>query len=166
MRPILLLATSVLSLATPALAQRSRAHADTQRVVFVCEHGNVKSLIAASLFNRMAAERGIAARAISRGTAPDSAVPSLVRNGLRADGIDIGSVAPVGLGVTDGRGTRLFVAFDVNVPPAIAKGTPVRRWDGTPSVMQGYDNGRSAIAERVAQLVDEMALAVRKPKRP
>lgn len=36
-------------------------------VVFVCEHGTAKSLIAREWFNRLAAQRGIAARAVSRG---------------------------------------------------------------------------------------------------
>ena len=35
-------------------------------VVFVCEHGSAKSLVAASLFDRMAKERGVAVRAVSR----------------------------------------------------------------------------------------------------
>lgn len=37
-----------------------------QQVVFVCEHGNVKSLMAASYFNQLAAQRGLRWRAVSR----------------------------------------------------------------------------------------------------
>jgi len=38
-------------------------------IVFVCEHGSAKSLAAASFFERLAKERGMAIRAVSRGTA-------------------------------------------------------------------------------------------------
>lgn len=158
----LALALAISAFANAALAQPSRPATDTQRVVFVCEHGSVKSMIAANLFNRIAAERGLAARAITRGTAPDSVVPSLVRKGLHDDGIDIGNVLPVALSTADGRRAKLFVAFDVDVPAAVARGTPVRRWDGTPSVMKSYVDGRAAIAERVTQLVDELARPARR----
>ena len=58
-------------------------------VVFVCEHGSAKSLVAASFFERMAKERGIAVRAVSRGTAPDTSVPATVVEALRTDGFDV-----------------------------------------------------------------------------
>ena len=39
------------------------------RVVFVCEHGSVKSLVAMMYFNHRAQERGLKFRAIARGLA-------------------------------------------------------------------------------------------------
>ena len=66
-------------------------------VVFVCEHGSAKSLVAASLFERMARERGVEARAISRGTAPDASVPPAVVEALRADGFDVAAFRPQAL---------------------------------------------------------------------
>jgi hypothetical protein len=131
------------------------------RVVFVCEHGAVKSVIAAALFNRLAAERGLDTRAVSRGTAPDSEVPALVRDGLRAEGADIGDVRPVGLSAHDRVGARLFAAFDVDVPASVAGDVAVRRWDGTPSVLGDYSAGRDAIAMRVTELVAELKRASR-----
>jgi protein-tyrosine-phosphatase len=43
---------------------------DSQRVVFVCEHGAAKSILAATEFDALANARGVAARAVARGTAP------------------------------------------------------------------------------------------------
>jgi len=130
---------------------------DMARVVFVCEHGSAKSMIAASHFNRLAAERALAVRAVSRGTVPDDVVPALVREGLRADGVEIGAVTPQALDVADARGAALFVAFDVDVPAATAGRVPVRRWDGMPSVLADYAVARGAITAHVAQLVVELA---------
>ncbi len=48
------------------------------QIVFVCEHGSVKSLIAASLFERAAAERGLDVHAVSRGVSPDERVPAKI----------------------------------------------------------------------------------------
>ena len=137
--------------------------ADSTLVVFVCEHGTVKSQVAAALFNRLAVERRLPARAVSRGTQPDSVIPQLIRDGLRADGVDVSGVLPKGLSTEDARGARMFVAFDVEVPGEIAGVVPVRRWDGTPSVMQAYPVGRDAIAARVASLVSELEHASPQP---
>jgi arsenate reductase len=51
-------------------------------VLFVCEHGTVRSLLAKVLFERYAAEVGLPMRAMSRGTRVDSVVPSFMQNGL------------------------------------------------------------------------------------
>src|SRR5262249_61809100 len=58
-------------------------------VVFVCEHGNVKSLIAREWFNRLAAERGLPVRAVSRGLSPEASVPPAIAERLRRDGFDV-----------------------------------------------------------------------------
>jgi len=132
-------------------------------VVFVCEHGSVKSMIAATLFNRLAMERGLAAHAVSRGTAPDSVIPRLVRDGLRADGANIGNIRPQGLRTADTLGANMFVTFDVDLRSPFPGAIPVRRWDGTPSVMQAYPAGRDAIRSRVVELISEMQRAAPGP---
>src|SRR5215468_116815 len=69
-------------------------NASTQ-VLFVCEHGNVKSLMAASYFNERAAQRQLPFRAISRGSASNStSVPDAIRSGLHTDGFDVGNFRP------------------------------------------------------------------------
>ncbi|SRR5258708_21944166 len=73
------------SLGTQARAQDS---AQPGRVVFVCEHGSVKSLVATEYFNRRAKAQGVPYRAVARGTAPERTVPKAVRDGLRSDGFD------------------------------------------------------------------------------
>ena len=73
------------------------------RVVFVCEHGSVKSLIGMVYFNRSAQERGLPYRAVARGTAPEPNVPGPVRDGLHAAGFDVSDFVP-----------QLFKASDVD----------------------------------------------------
>jgi hypothetical protein len=121
----------------------------------VCEHGSIKSMIAATLFNRLAEQRGLAARAVSRGTIPDSVIPQRVRDGLRDDGTDLGDIRPTGFSSTEALGASLLVVFDVQLPSSGGR-VPVRRWDGTPSVMTSYSAGREAIALRVTKLVSEL----------
>ena len=92
-------AAAILSVASAggcASAQERRITAQDKQVLFVCEHGNVKSLMAMSYFNRLAEERGLPYRAVSRGTAPDSTtVPPKIVEGLKKDGFDVSGFHPV-----------------------------------------------------------------------
>src|SRR5688500_13776071 len=85
-----------------ATAGAAEVQQPEQIVLFVCEHGTAKSVIAAAHFNRMAAERGLAVRAISRGTAPDATVPSRISEGLKRDGLRLpDGFTPTALSGTD-----------------------------------------------------------------
>lgn len=63
----------------PSVAAAQRSHARTDTVLFVCEHGTVKSLLARVLFERYAKEVGLPMIAVSRGTKADSVVPAWMR---------------------------------------------------------------------------------------
>src|SRR5262249_7518717 len=84
----------VLDLQLPGRVIAATPPSGAHPVVFVCDHGSVKSLIAASYFNRAAQARGLAYRAVARGTAPESRVPPSVREGLREIGVDVSSYVP------------------------------------------------------------------------
>jgi protein-tyrosine-phosphatase len=147
-------------------ARAVSAVVDTQRVVFVCEHGTVKSVVAAAHFNRLARARGLAAVAISRGSAPDSAVPAVVRNGLLADGVGPWRARPAPLSKADLLGAALVVSFDQSIDSLVGTHAPVRHWDNTPSVMQDYATGRDSIVARVRALITELQRAHPPGRRP
>lgn len=144
-------------------AQHTRSAHDSSRVVFVCEHGTVKSLVALEYFNRLARARRLPLAAISRGTKPDTAVPPSVANGLVADGFDISAFRPRRFTNEDLSRGLLVVALDADVDPVVGKRLPVLRWDGLPSVTANYGVARSAIAAHVEKLVDSLS-AVRRRK--
>src|SRR5262245_20474816 len=60
----------------------------TPTILFVCEHGAAKSVIAAAYFDKLAKERGLNYRAVFRGTNPDLTLAAAAENGLKEDGID------------------------------------------------------------------------------
>src|SRR4029453_11092962 len=64
-----------------ALEQASTAA--TPSVVFVCEHGAAKSVVATAYFNKLAAERGPPFRATFRGTAPQDNLSVRAVEGLK-----------------------------------------------------------------------------------
>jgi protein-tyrosine-phosphatase len=126
-------------------------------VVFVCEHGSAKSLVAASLFERMAKEKGVEARAISRGTSPDPSVPEVVVQALRGDGFDVSSFRPQALTSADVAGAARVVAIGVDLGPLGTKAGPrAVRWDGVPPVSTSYPEARRDLVARIERLLEEL----------
>ncbi len=145
------------------LARGLRKALDTQQtavragnVVFICEHGAAKSVMAAAYFNRLAAERGLAERAISRGTAPDAAFAAGVLAGLKGDGLEGPKGTPQRVAAVDLEGAGRVVTFAVKLPEGMAAGS-LMGWDEVPSPSANYGVARDDIRKRVEKLVAELA---------
>lgn len=127
-------------------------------VVFVCEHGSAKSVIAAAHFNKLASDRKLNVRAISRGTNPDQEIAPKAAEGLQADGLAVAREKPKRLTRADAsRGLRL-VAF-CELPQAFSKNGRVEQWRDLPAVSEDYSKARDAIVKRVRHLLDELGSA-------
>lgn len=148
-----------------AQSPRASTPAGTQRVVFVCEHGTVKSLVALEVFNRLARRQNVRAQGISRGTHPDSAVPPSVSAGLLSDGFDVSAFRARLFTRQDLESSILVVALDASVDSVVDRAVPVVHWDGLPSVTADYRRARDAITLRVKHLVDSLA-TVRRKRQP
>jgi len=142
------------SLGTQARAQDS---AEPPRVVFVCEHGSVKSLIATEYFNRRVKARGVAYRAVARGTAPERTVPKSVRDGLRSDGFDVSAFEPRKFEASDVDRASLIVSFDQDIASIVGAQTRYLKWDDLPGVLTDYTRGKDEIVRHVDALIDELA---------
>jgi len=126
-------------------------------VVFVCEHGSAKSLVAASFFERMAKERGVAVRAVSRGTAPDTSVPAAVVDALRNDGFDVAAFKPQRLQDADVLAAERVVAIGIDLGEVGANArTAVGRWDDIPPFAASYPKARQAIRSHIRSLLDDL----------
>jgi arsenate reductase len=133
-------------------------------VVFVCEHGNVKSLIAKEWFDRMAAARGLAVRAVSRGLAPGTSVPPAIVDALRRDGFDVRRFAPRALGPADAGRALAIVVIGVDASAATpSANVPMERWDGIPPATEGYEASRDALRSRIEVLLSALEAARPRP---
>jgi arsenate reductase (thioredoxin) len=129
-------------------------------VLFVCEHGNVKSLMAASYFDRIARERGLHAHAVSRGAAPDSdSVPPAIAEALRGDGFDVSAFRPAKVSARDVAGAARVVTFGVELQADAggAVAVPRERWDDVPPASLDYARSRDALLVHVRALAAELA---------
>jgi len=126
-------------------------------VLFVCEHGAAKSVLAASYFNALARRAGLSWVARARGTAPDVTVFPAVASGLAAEGVALCQTRPEALQPGDLTRADLIVSFD---QPGVAAGGPesarVVAWDALPPVSADYGQASQAIFERVDALIRDL----------
>ena len=157
--PLLIAAAGVLGilLAGPAHGSNGGATKDEVKprlVVFVCEHGSAKSLVAASFFERMAKERGMSVRAVSRGTSPDASVPAAVVHALREDGFEVAAFKPQLLSDADVITAARVVAIGVDIGEVKAlAGTRLERWDDIPPFSESYPKARKVMVSRLSSLL-------------
>lgn len=124
-------------------------------VVFVCEHGAAKSVIATAYFNKMAAERGLRARAIYRGVNPDAELSASALKGLREDGLTVPAERPSRIATGDVEKAAVIFAIGCTLPShAIASGK-ADNWNDVPGD-QGYGPMRDAIRKHVDRLIDDL----------
>lgn len=156
------IAVLLLTVAQSRSSAQQVAARSAKPVLFVCEHGTVRSLLAKVLFEQYAAEVGLDMQAVSRGTRADTLVPPWMQQGLAADHIELGAWRPQTLLPGDLTSASLVVTFDVPLAATAGARVPQVHWDSLPSVSRDYATGREAIRVRVHQLVDSLKRASRR----
>jgi arsenate reductase len=146
------------SLAGAALAPGGPAQPEpVATVVFVCEHGNVKSLIAREWFNRLAARRGLGVRAVSRGVKPEASVPPAIAEALRSDGFDVKGFEPRAFNAADATAAVHIVGIGVDLSSVGGRGdVPLDTWDGIPPASERYAASRDALRSRIEALLETL----------
>ena len=124
-------------------------------VVFVCEHGAAKSVIATAYFNKVAAERGLHARALYRGVNPQAALSADALKGLRDDGVTVPDQSPSMITPTDVETATVIFAIGCTLPKHAAASGKADTWDDVPND-KGYGATRDAIKRHVERLVDDL----------
>lgn len=125
-------------------------------VVFICEHGAAKSVVASEYFNKLAAERGLTVRAIARGADPQADLSVAAVNGLTSDGLRPKLDAPHPLTAAEVRRSARIIAFDCEQPTMKALKSMDTCWNDVPTVSDDYGRARDAIRAHVAAMIDQM----------
>jgi arsenate reductase (thioredoxin) len=127
------------------------------RIVFVCEHGAAKSVIAAAYFNKLAAERGLRERAIYRGASPQAELSVATLKGLHDDGLSVPSTKPASITAADVSTATHIFAIGCSLPAHASSSGKAENWTDVPEVSDGYAASRDAIKRHVEQLLDQLA---------
>jgi len=161
-----MLRRSILSVLVPllgatTLSAQQESKPTPPKIVFVCEHGAAKSVIAAKELEKLARERYISIQAVSRGTTPDPDIPVLVRTGLKADGIEIGTMKPLQVKPEDLRDAARVISFGPDLSAVAGQKVRVDDWSATPDVSGNFPAARDYIVKRLQTLLDQLAEAKR-----
>jgi arsenate reductase len=124
-------------------------------VVFVCEHGAAKSVIATAYFNKIAAERGLRARAAYRGVNPQADLSVGALKGLRDDGLTAPDQRPLMITQTDVDEATVIFAIGCTLPANATASGKADTWDDVPED-KGYAATRDAIKRHVERLIDDL----------
>ena len=124
-------------------------------IVFVCEHGAAKSILAAAYFNKMAQEKNLGLTAIARGTQPDSELSVTTVAGLRVDGLTPTETNPVKLDGKELESAQHVISFCALPQGYLPKGR-VEHWEDVPPVSEDYERARDAIVEHLKGLLHHL----------
>jgi arsenate reductase (thioredoxin) len=130
--------------------------AQAKKIVFVCEHGSAKSVIAATYFNKLAKENNLEYVAISRGTNPDAEISPKTKLLLVNDNLFDENFVPQKITQQDVNEAQQVILFYL-LPETIEGTNKTRNWLDVQSVNQDYEKLRDDIVSRITPMVDSLA---------
>jgi arsenate reductase len=126
----------------------------TPTIIFVCEHGAAKSIIAAAHFNKLTEERNLETRAIARGTHPDSELSSKTIASLQADGLTPTESTPQKLSLPDIESAQQIITF-CELPEVYQHKVNIEKWTDVPPVSENYEIARDAIIKHIKDFLNK-----------
>lgn len=122
-----------------------------KEILFLCQHGGAKSVIAVSHFNRLAAERGLPfAAAAAAAEDPYDAVPAPVADHLQREGFDVRAFKPHRVAPGEIGAAARVIAIGCDVPGAH------ERWDDVPAASENLEGSVAAIRRHVEALAKDL----------
>ncbi len=136
---------------------------ESPSVVFVCEHGSAKSVIAAAHFNRIAEQRGLPYRAVSRGVHPDPEIPEKIRTLLSADGLNVSQWKPALISDDDIRRAARVITIACELPKSKSfAASKVTDWSNVPPLENAYPEMRASILDHINALLGSLQESTQK----
>jgi len=137
-------------------AVKAKVSSVAPTVLFVCEHGAAKSVIAAAYFDKLAKDQHLPHRAAFRGVNPDATLSSVAEKGLKQDGIDTSGWKPARVTQKDVDEASRIVTLGCVLPAGTHVASKVTDWSDIPSPSQNYSDARDQIKKQVRKLVDDL----------
>lgn len=130
---------------------------ETPTILFVCEHGAAKSVIAAAYFEKLASERGLKYKAVFRGVNPDPVIATIAEKGLGEDGINTIGWKPERVSRLDMDKASRIITLGCALPDGDRVNAKITDWNSIPSPSQSYQLARDEIRKEIQRLIDDLA---------
>lgn len=129
--------------------------AQDKKIIFVCQHGAAKSVIAASYFNKLANDRKLGYTAECRGIDPDSVVSPSAREGLSKDHLFDPQTKPQKFVPGDTANVERIILF-APMPSEWNTTIKTENWSQVENVDADYLKRRDAIIKKINELLDNL----------
>ena len=128
-----------------------------RKVLFLCQHGGAKSVVAASHFNRLAAERDLPFVASAAAAEdPYDAVPAPVADYLQAEGVDVRNLEPHHVTPIEIDTAARVITIGCSLSDSEGPALISDRWDDVPPASDDLDASVAAIRRHVEELAEEL----------
>src|SRR5688572_13135737 len=131
------------------------SYAQSKKIVFVCEHGSAKSIIAISYFNKIAKEKNLSWEAVSRGTSPDAEISAKTKKLLTDDNMPVPAVKPQSLTQKDIDEAEQVILF-YPLPKSLEGRENLDYWLGIDAVNGDFERLRDDIVAKLLPLIDSL----------
>ncbi len=131
---------------------------DAPDVLFVCQHGAAKSVVAARHLEELARSHGLTLNTAAAGIEPDEAIPPHVIAGLGADGIHHHDTVPQALTRELIDRARIVVSLGCDLSAFTDASHSIVEWNDVPHVSDGYEAARTVIVGHLQAMLDEAVL--------
>ncbi len=124
-----------------------QAKKEDRSIVFICEHGAARSLIAAKYLEKLTKQNGLNTKIIFRGISPDSVLHEGSKAGLLQDGLYVSQdEKPQALVEEDLKKAHLVITIDCKLPQAFENyNDKLISYEGVPSINKDYGAARDTI---------------------
>jgi protein-tyrosine-phosphatase len=126
-----------------------------KKILFLCPHNAVKSVIATAYFNQFASQIGLDMLADSAGTDPDEKVPPKVITMMQAEGLDITGFQPRKVTASDFDSAYRIVSVGCR-SEELNTTKEVEYWDDVPMFSENAEGSRAAIYQHIQTLIQEL----------
>lgn len=131
-------------------------YAQTKKIVFVCEHGSAKSVIAATYFNKLAKEKNLSWEAVARGTDPDTVISPKTKQILLQDNLYDKNFVPRKLSQADvDNADQVFLFY--TLPETIKDKNNIQYWRGIDAVNGDFVKLKNDIVAKIIPLLDSLS---------
>jgi protein-tyrosine-phosphatase len=127
----------------------------TKKVVFVCEHGAGKSVVAAAYFNKIAKDRNLNWEASCRGTNPDEEVSAPTKEGLKSDNLLDPTLSPKKLAPGDTSNVEKIILV-TKLPDDFKTSVKSEDWSSLPNIDAKYEVRRDALIKKINEFFDSL----------
>jgi arsenate reductase (thioredoxin) len=127
------------------------SQSEVKTILFVCEHGSAKSIIAAAHFQKLAKDEGLNIQVISRGVNPDPDIPEAINKHLESDGFERHSKIPTQLTMADLKNSNYVITFNT-LPDEYGKLDNIQHWN-IPSFEAGYAVAKDSILTNIKEII-------------